>query len=1734
MLIIILFLLPFVVYFLGSRIFSPLRDNLLPRFAVGTALLSTAAVLLTISFFGQWTTATQIVWRGLQANNTALTIGGNREEAGIGWANGAFAPQITMTAKDDTTAELKISRAGAFVRDDARGEYLNGVEFKAGVAAETFDNLQIAYRPAYWNKAADALELQPADKSFTTRIQLPRVGKDRVYSISSLLAHKSAVDDAAAKRLVEIEKWAENKILLRVGDRNTVRILDSREIVKNCQLPCTLTLHWTNYKTPIAVFRENERLQMLYVPPWRLASPLPPGGKLVVAANPLPDDIAFQMPLGYGNKSENRRQIEIGKDANNAPVFLGSNVINGEPVPPPTLPGAPPPTVEQRLHTGTNFTSRIGVGFDDFTALLGIVNDLPAPLAIGWRLVLAWLLFALGVFLVVNPVLKNFAVRRVFFPLLAAIWNLLLFRFVLALRYAAEPNFFDDNTVKGVTIALFALSFTTGLIILTMRLRCDYLFPPQRRDSWLGFVRAFIFWICLCVTLLLQISLTPNLWANYPNRFALSYGWILVPVLVLIYLLAACWAIYYRCGYGARARFQNLLLLPLRLDVTLARRGATMWRQITAAPFKHWFWKLVLLSAAVILLIHGTTYFYQQKLVQGVAGLFLVCLLSALFWLTARFSFAEDEEPEFPSVARFFLAVLFLCIVPCAVFPFAARDSGSFYATLAIFVPTAVVVALMLPPQTGRGSFQTLFSRVLTFRGGLLAVLLFLILTAFVVLPMSNFAPGESAIRTFVFSSSDEVPAHILTADIEGKEGWALTKLENAYTHAWESRAIAQTGGWFGAGFGNAPTRFSQIRQDTLQFDSIYSFFIASEYGFFGGLLILLLYSVPLLLILLNQRWTTFNFGWAAAAIVASAFLLEALIHAAMNLGGLPPTGRGTPLLMVNSITDLLRWTFFLTFAVMILTWRDWLLEDGALDYSGDDDDDEIEDDSANQGEPTAENSDENAAENHSEDLDFLPAASGGNLWQRYGRTVSIISLLFVPSALLVLIAVCNVKIIYNPVYTEGFNWNDVLQNVKNMIDLDMIQVDANKKLVPNFKDYNVPDGSLIRQEILRFNALPDAEREDSYAPQEIKTRFEGVQSVAQFNELMADLRRDKTTDSRIRRPSLFRLLKPERVSNGETIEEIGNFRVVVNPAFNTQIGFNASQNPDLLPQITFRDGKTKIVGSAWIAGRRVTVVDPRSGVPWLRRLARAAEADWNKTITADGKKGSQMFAALTLDQKLHEAAAEFTLDKGLELHRGLFTAATPTPKDQKPAAATLEKPKGENALPPRIALTVINLPRGETLALGGYPRATSFNYWRKIDKDGKEQLPPAEWVEREAPEVIRQLFGGDRNFERLVIGSTTKPLLASAILSLKPNLDQKLAVRGADGYEADVFGVNVAPPEKAWRVDNTGSGWVNFPRFLAASSNRYQIRLGFLGLAAMDNNNFAAEVKTASPKESLDGGKTVWGKFPQFPELALSAQTPLQISNVEKTPLARRLEEMYLINTGKPRFDRRYSFWTRNEADDILPEDGALFSAPRASKLFAALAPDRADFEFGQINTPRNYVAFLLGGRANRWSNVELAAAFGSCLSGNPVAANIVKSAEPFKFSETHNGFAAVAPKLRAGLLNVVTAGTATEPLQSVSVGNTNALEYFKFLNRSGFQVYAKTGTLASELQGRYTSRIVLAIVKWEDAEQTKIRSGVVISLVAEQAEQGQATKWLGEFVLKNRVEIERLMNETQPPPPQ
>jgi cell division protein FtsW (lipid II flippase)/cell division protein FtsI/penicillin-binding protein 2 len=1665
------FLLPLVIYLaLYFRFPAERLGKISPFAALLCAVFSSLAILFVLSFMPHWKEGTQIAWTGIETTSSTLSIGGSPEEALVGWPNESFAPYIKASTTSDRSVTIEVSGGDAFVLDVIKNSFVNGETVSPGTT-KTFGEYSVRVSRSIIPFRRQSVEIMTAQDETLIRFKLPKSARrERVYSLRSIIDRNAGDLRNDAAKLMRLEAWAEDLRLLlaRNGD---IRILNKDKAQAQCELPCRVSVMWTNQSFPLTIQKNQFKLALNFESPWRLTSPLPPPTsddkyQMVVTGRALPSDTAFLLPLGRA--AENVRGTLL-LSSTTPHVFTSSNASPAG-------------------DTTAGVTSRAEVAAGPTSFLFATVNNLPSRWKIFLLLLVALIVLAAGLILSFGMMPEGIS-RWTLYGFIAALWSLLSLRVLLSFRYALDPAYLSESAIRGVSLSLTGIAVVPGLVLLFARLRRDMLARPESlRDRKKAALYALGYLLLLGAAFIIEYYFSTRLWAAFPQSYAPSLGFVYTAIITVIFFYLAGTILFL---YGTepseerRQVIRSLFLLPVSFVEDFALAGKRWWGSLAAGSVSWAKFMAYSLIAAVLFFCIPFVFRYVpgSKFFQDLLIPALFVWLPALFWLSSKLYFKPGSDRAVSWRALFVYALLMI-VLPVFIVPAAIRDAGGIIVTLAIFVTLGLFLLATSPHL----------------RGGVALIPILVALLAVVIIYSSYLTsfpliPGEARVRLLSFREGGAIQRLLPEADASGSssDGLTLQKLRNGYQHAWENRAIAHEGGWMGLKFGNSPSRNSQIPQGTLQFDSAYSFFIVSEHGLIGGASLLLIYAVPLALVLLAGR-SRFDIGYGVAMVIAGVLLLEALLHAAMNTGLLPFTGRNLPLISANSPTDLLRWMVLFIVGAQALLWR----------YTG-------QGDYAEEAISIITPETEGGAQPLSGDgkrvwprgglesnLSAQRSGEGERKW-RYGVAVAGITL--IPALVFLLVLRSGWGIIQDKSLDDPFGWDGLLAVVQTYIIDGKITLQPDQTLTLDESLKSSGGGTYLEREVRRFNALPLGERMDDRRSESFSNKLVNVKTLADYNRLMDETRRQSSIHRESRRSSLFKLLPPKRWVDENYVKKESNYTVTVNSEINTRLSFKTPQQAADVPHISFRGDKNLLIGPAWIRGKWISAFDADPILPWTKQLTDALSTEWKRMGEAEAAK---QYNSLTLDRNLQKAVATFVSEKGREVQIKLLSASQ----------------KNQNlpvSLPPRVAFSIINLPNGEVLAMGGWPHMTSDRFWRR-GGDNQEWLPPSDWLDRYAPRDVQSLYGGDRNFDLMVVGSASKPLWASAVLAVHPELDQQLMTRGGEEEESDVFGIKLS---SGWHVTKTG--WVDFRTYLSQSDNRYHVRLGFLGLAEKENAVVEGVGTSRSVRESLTGkNPQSWNKYPAFSGINFSFERPETMAQLDRTPLARHLRAMYSIGVARGDFEYRRSFWSGNEYDDARAATSDLSTDKnvkgRLSESFRTISPPATNLALDSIAAPRDYVSLLLGGGTNLWSNVGLAAAFGTCITGQPVNAHITTHQNAPTFLEGRERFPAIAARLRPGLAAVVKEGTARKLLQE-----TNALTYLNGLR--DVKIYAKTGTLKAKAGTQETSRLVIALIRWDNERQGSVRKGLVFSIVGEEAELGTSTRWFGEFLIKHRTIIERLL---------
>jgi cell division protein FtsI/penicillin-binding protein 2 len=564
------------------------------------------------------------------------------------------------------------------------------------------------------------------------------------------------------------------------------------------------------------------------------------------------------------------------------------------------------------------------------------------------------------------------------------------------------------------------------------------------------------------------------------------------------------------------------------------------------------------------------------------------------------------------------------------------------------------------------------------------------------------------------------------------------------------------------------------------------------------------------------------------------------------------------------------------------------------------------------------------------------------------------------------------------------------------------------------------------------------------------------------------------------------------------------------------------------------------LVGAAWVNGEWDAAYDSSAHLIWLQQLARFSQSQRDRQFKFD---------RVTLDPRLQAAAQASVDDHGRELQKKLLAAAvslcaevncssTPSENGAKiPWELALKRMEARRLfLPPRAAVSIMSLD-GEVLALAGWPRSSTTGEWEPVmDVDGKTQIdvhPPPQWLATEAPAAIRNRYLGDRNFDLLVAGSSSKPIWAAAALSVNPRLVH-LGVRGVK-VDHTLFGIDI--PGAPWNGSATGDRWIDFTHYLSNSNNNYQVRLNFLGLGRpepgpnvvqVERNRDGSEYHTSSQLETF--ATQPWERAPDLAAYGFSHKTPQTLQGLADSQLAQAMQAHFPVNiveTNRARRSYDISFWSGNEIDNFVTTEGA---EERWGQL-SSISPAATNFEFDatspdprhlpEFASPRAFISVLLGGSTNTWSNLDLPSSIYTAMSGRPIVPHIgilpqtASTRDPLPRN--------VSDPIRAGLQEMIQSGTGA-PFLSDKFGGARALS--RSLGPE-YNFYAKTGTLETLEETRESSdlalaRIVLIIVP-KGTDKSRARKGLILSLVSEyggmsNSESNSAVEWLSDFVLENR----------------
>lgn len=1695
-------------------------------------LIAIPIVISPLASLTEWPRSTQVAWTAAEAADRTtgvVAIGGPEHSAILGWPNGNFWPEVSV--EPGGAGKLRVRTRGGTALVRVGEEYANGELVERGEAPKQIGKFSVQFKRKGWLLRPKLIIGRTSVAEPLVVMDPPPVHATRLRVLDALLVPRlndlRRNGEIDLKNVQALEEWAGSIRVLR-PESGELRFVTDGEAWRELEIPnaARMEILWPRRRLAMRVSDTEGAPRLSFEAPWMRTSSLPPfqenNSSLSFAREPAIGENTFLLPLGYG-AADFRHEEALQISAAGLPRFRdGADLV---PVAGPDSPKFARRAVSLRATLNRSLSSvRIPLVVPNATnggllLTVTMVRDLPTPRALLMALFLAWGTLALFVASIAFGNGHRVRLRDLWAigGVLVAVWMLLLFRVLLAVRYLVSPAAVDEVTVKGLAGSLAALVIVPGLIALAVRLwlhHRDENDDVRQRGVTIAVAVTFAAMAAIEFTVMPQ-QVLPNVAARFTSSpfdrlLLVIYG---IAALAIARAAAPLWQLPYRVTFELGGQFWRALGDAARTDTpapNLFRRFVVqpvlhVWYALQSPAVKQTFTIWAAGSVAILVLSR-----FAPEYMRQIVAPFWILGLPALVLLARPLTGTDDalrvldgdakEATETP-LPEIIATVVLLAFAPVAIMFAVVGDFGAIYAVLAFWIPLALLLLLTSATRMAATLLLVVFAAV--------SIAYWALLGTYAI------APGMtehilSRVEVMKHGSSAQEWLLDLEAPSQGDaKSVTAANVRNALVHEWEHMALVRKGGWTGLGFNHAPASQSYIRQDTIQYDSVYSFFVAGEHGILGGLLLLGIFAAPAIVLLLRR--SSLRIGDILALAIASALLGEAVVHAAMNVAQLWFSGRNLPLLATSSNSDVLRWGLLLGLMAQALLW-------------------------------SSASPDSAVTRKNLFDSTFAYGAR-----RRWGRLVAIAIIgvglvaamatrdfawlafaCLIPLAMALrkreyaalalmpalLVAILVLRGSVHAVRSDEYDiltWSRLLKRVDEMYDAGLLRFDPQTKRIL----YRNPDGSvtdrptgatLLEAEVLRFNAMPEGLRLDGGRASLPAAFFSGAATPGDYYARMYQLWQSQMEREQRSRPSVFTIQRSESEGEGQT--ELA-YEVRGNPDFNVVHTFAEDlREQDLQPiAIRGRSGPVPVLGHAWVMGRWVyapSIEARQLGLGWLH-------------VAGD--------ALFRVSQQRRTRAAQLTIDE--DLQRATQSAAEAAGRD---LFGNLLASRAATALPPRVALTVMRATTGEVLSMGSWPRAASGDRWRvRNASDGesswRELEPPLSWLGSSAPRALASRQAADHNFSAIEMGSAAKPFWATAVLTVHPTLDRKLLVRNGECdhvargrcYERELFGETIS--KKGWQVSGLAR-WVDFSTYLAASDNRYHTRLGLLGLAREGENGIVSDGRgaEASDRESLTGSLTPWNRYPALADSTENTRDhPERLAKLHRQPVANAMRDLFGAATGAPAAEgetRRYllSFWSGDQRDDLRTSEGL--------EPLSIVSPEAVDLRLNGVRNTREFVAILLGGASSRWSNVAAASAFSSWAVRKPVVPHIVAlggaaTPLPSRAAAYDDRAKAAAAKLQTGLRRVVQEGTAMAIRNRVASLDEQ------------YDIYAKTGTLVTIDPDRPTSRILMVIVARDG--DGNVRNAITLSFVAERSSSGFATAQLGRFIEQNEGELVRLLESQE-----
>ena len=400
--------------------------------------------------------------------------------------------------------------------------------------------------------------------------------------------------------------------------------------------------------------------------------------------------------------------------------------------------------------------------------------------------------------------------------------------------------------------------------------------------------------------------------------------------------------------------------------------------------------------------------------------------------------------------------------------------------------------------------------------------------------------------------------------------------------------------------------------------------------------------------------------------------------------------------------------------------------------------------------------------------------------------------------------------------------------------------------------------------------------------------------------------------------------------------------------------------------EAVFRFGKFAggLISQSWLEnGREVNVIDPELAreMPYLAELHEAV----NRFVRSHPNPGS-----------LGQSNIQFTFDRGLhaKLQDQLVRFVRDFDRNRSVLAGIAYEP---------AAIAVVDGLTGDVLAIPSYPSTEEIKRFETLVQTGGEGV---------LNESKLRFLKHNQNLPSIPIGSTTKPMLATAIWETHPPL-RRLVIEEPANSLSRIYGYRLASP----LATVSAARRVTPELFLGESSNAYTVSLYFLTLA--DQKSFSVN-RSGQVQIQEPASKVEFSRFFQGDLIVGGLLRP-----PGELPAHDKLAECFGIDLAVDHSDngsRRF--------------DGAVL-APLLKSLHAdtqplppafwTVVPYRAQLDLQNVDVVRSeLISMLVGGMTNRWSNLKLAEAFARIGTGRKVELRMLHEASEGKRSRRIQDF--------------------------------------------------------------------------------------------------------------------------------